>query len=89
MLLATEARRAVARIKGEGGSHKMDTASVGHWQAPLVVTQSSLWTLAVRLRPGALTQDYFRRGAMMVLQRGFQSRLRGFDSRPRHYYGPV
>jgi hypothetical protein len=25
-----------------------------------------------------------RRGAMLVLQRGFQSRQRGFDSRPRH-----
>jgi hypothetical protein len=29
-------------------------ASVGHWQAPLAVTQTSVWTLAVRLRPGAL-----------------------------------
>jgi hypothetical protein len=33
----------------------LDYASVGHWQAPLVVTQSSDRTLAVRLRPGALT----------------------------------
>ena len=30
-------------------------ASVGHWQAPLAVNQSSVWTLAVQLRPGALT----------------------------------
>jgi hypothetical protein len=28
-------------------------ASVGHWQAPLAVNQSSEWTLAVQLRPGA------------------------------------
>ena len=29
-------------------------ASVGHWQAPLAVNQSSHGTLAVQLRPGAL-----------------------------------
>ena len=32
-----------------------ENASVGHWQASLAVNQSSDWTLAVRLRPGALT----------------------------------
>ena len=32
-------------------------ASVGHWQAPLAVNQSSEWTLAVQLRPGALRTD--------------------------------
>jgi hypothetical protein len=32
----------------------LEHASVGHWQAPLAVNQSSLWTLAVQLRPAAL-----------------------------------
>jgi hypothetical protein len=32
----------------------LEHASVGHWQAPLAVNQSSVWTLAVQLRPGAL-----------------------------------
>ena len=60
-------------------------ASVGHWQAPLAVNQSSEWTLAVQLRERCTQNRQPWRGAMMVLQRGFQSRQRGFDSRPRHW----
>ncbi len=38
----------------------------------------------VQIPSSSLKRNDSWRGAMMVLLRGFQSRLRGFDSRPRH-----
>jgi hypothetical protein len=53
-------------------------ASVRHWQAPLAVNQSSERTLAVRLRPGALTTWPVR----LTVQDARTSFSRyGFDSR--------
>ena len=53
-------------------------ASVGHWQAPLAVTQLSVWTLAVQLRPGAL----ITRPVLLMAQDARPSFSRyGFNSR--------